>query len=254
MKLFKYLPPIILLLVYALIFILFCYTLFPAWGHIPALYLIGSTVALCIILGDRIILALVKAERRASQNLRDRIDNLCYRLGAQNVALYTAPGLTPGVYSLRGIGGNASLIVGGNITKLLSAEEVEALFYLAVLRIKVADLRFIQMCNAALFVLKGPCKYLGKFRWFKYPMIPWTFSLLPLINIQLFITNMEQKLSDNILNTVSDRKTVDSIKSAHFKLLHLNLKRGGIIEYFLLYHLSTVETNAKYGHYQSSNI
>ena len=248
MKIFKNFCLLFLFLLYGIVFFALCFSL-----NLPLIVLEILLVLLCFLLlaiyflGDRIILAIVKAQElprvqiEVHEPYRRRVENVACLMDLGAIDIYRAETLPSDIFVLKGMGNTSCIIIGGDAFAHLSEKEINALVYFSILKIKKLNLRFVQMCNFFFFMVSFPTIMMKKFKPLKFVGLIIDFFLLPLWAFKKFAFKENNNYLEELMKKLEMDDLANTIQAAFFKLRCLSFDHSGDVSEILLSDLASVE-------------
>ena len=197
--------------------------------------------------GDRIILAIVKAQKLPRTQIDDHesykseIENIACLMGLTQIKIYRAKTLPSNIYLLKGIHNSSCIIIGGDPFEHLSEQEIQVLIYFSILKIKRLNLRFIQGCNFFFFIVNLPAMLLKNFKPLNIINLMIVFFLLPLQAFKQFTFKENNQHSKVFIKRLEMDTTENFVQAVLFKLKHLSSEYSRDIHQLLLADLTIVE-------------
>ena len=197
--------------------------------------------------GDKIILAMIKAQKLPRTQIEDygsykrEVENIACLMGLARVEVYWAKALPADVYVLKGMGNGSCIIIGGDAFDRLSEKEINALIHFSILKIKKLNLRFIQGCNFFVFIVNLPIILMKKIKLLKLFGLFIDFFLLPLQAFKRFAFKENDKNLEELMEKLEINDVKNVIQTTLLKFQHLSFKHSGALPGILLADLTTIE-------------
>ena len=187
-----YIKKKIVLLALIFVFLVLCYfagLLLASRIGAFILLTVGIIISLLLLLwGNRFLLSAMKVSPfDHAHKLNDVIKNLRCRLELNNVDIFSSRAFPNNIYFLESYAGNSSVVLGDNLLTNLNPQEIEALLFATMLKIKNSDTRCETLISTllAIFDLPIAIKFLRKWKYL-YEIIFMYFLPIDLLRVYLF--------------------------------------------------------------------
>lgn len=142
------------------------FILFGLWGVIITAIILSVVMFFLLVLDGRAALSLLNAkEQLAFSRAHKILANVSFRLGVSAPLLYETSRFPASVFFVQSNFHRGWLVVGQEIKKRLSDEELEILFASVALRRKITEYRLMVPLSSLLMLLNLPILICEKYQW-----------------------------------------------------------------------------------------
>lgn len=127
------------------------------WGLEGGLIVAGALFILLSILGEKFILIFAKARYVTDDEiLINQVKNFCCHCEIPDVKVYWSYLFANNLYYVNSYFGNPTLVIGKNVYKTLSRNELNSLIYASLLKLKTKEAKHRTMASLIFFILSIP--------------------------------------------------------------------------------------------------
>lgn len=213
------------------------------WGILIALLL----SLFVFTLGDKIILGVSNAKT----TIRDEfvismVNNYSCRLGVGNIGIYSSIKFPNNIYFVETVFSRPSLMIGDNVTKYLTKEEVRALIFSSLLRIKKGDALYRTVTSLFLVPFLAPVffSYMLKKIRIKISTSYIGFLTLPMKMINNKLLKNPREIMNFDKEVTSQLNESSNLASAIFKISAVNLAHEGVFSASIVESLSIADNKS----------
>ncbi|RLA65078.1 MAG: hypothetical protein DRQ88_02525 [Epsilonproteobacteria bacterium] len=135
----------------------------PLQGEVIGLGMGLICLFLVVLLSDKLMIFFTNPRRLGEkEKMMDYVKNLSFRLGLEDVGIYSSSRFSGNIYVLDNIFSRPKIIIGEGLLQMLSHGELQVLVYYALFRVKSGEAIFRSLANFLLIIIFLPILFFGK--------------------------------------------------------------------------------------------
>jgi len=221
--------------------------IWPFQGELLGLAVGAVCLLLAIISSDKLMIFFTNPRRLGEkEQMMDFVKNLSFRLGLDKVGIYSTSRFPNNIYVLDNVFSRPKIIIGEGLIKMLSYEELQALVYYAMRRIKSREAIFRTLSNFLLTLMFLPVLLFEKDRGDGGFFATLRFFLLsPLFLTKIFLFKREKNLCEEDQRFLKGSDLRIPFASAIFKIGQLQPCSEGYISFNFFENLALADNQGE---------